>query len=229
VKVVRTRRGIRLVQRGIVLSEVLERPGPTNTLFVVLAAAVSALAPGPRVAILGFAAGGIVAPLRALGFHRPIAAVDRDTEGEALFRHLSDAWAGEVRVSKADAVEWLRRSGAPFDLILEDLTIERDDLYVTKPRATWETLPSLIARRLTPAGIAVVNLLPVPGMSWADLVSKARAPWRRACVALLADYENRIVLAGRHLEEAGVLSRRLRGALRALGSSQADQVTVRTL
>jgi hypothetical protein len=224
--VVRTKRGFRLVQGGLVLSEVRDHPGPTHTLFDALAACIAALAPGERVAMLGFAAGGVVAPLRAMGFGHPLQAVDLDTEQVGLFRHVSDAWAGEVRVAQADAVEWLKRSGGGWHLLLDDLSVETSQ-GVTKPRVTWEKVPSLAARRLAPGGVFVCNLLPVPGIPWSDLVARVRAPWRRAAVVHLEEYENRFVLAGRSLEPPGTLSRRIRRALRSIQSTQAELVSVR--
>ncbi|MEC9081308.1 MAG: hypothetical protein VYE44_05980, partial [Verrucomicrobiota bacterium] len=62
-----TGRGARLVQNGSVLSEVLAQPGPTNSVFDALAALVRLFSPGARVGLLGFAGGGIIAPLRAMG------------------------------------------------------------------------------------------------------------------------------------------------------------------
>ena len=108
VKVVRTRRGIRLVQQGLVLSEIRTTPGPTDSLFDVLAATIAALAPGPDVALLGFAGGGLVAPLRAMGFGHPLEAVDLSLVGEALFRAHSGPWVGRVTVHEDEASRWLR-------------------------------------------------------------------------------------------------------------------------
>jgi hypothetical protein len=226
VRIVRTRRGFRLVSRGLVLSEVRDRPGPTHTLFDVLAAAVSALSPGPRVALLGFAAGGLVAPLRAMGFEGPIEAVDLDVAALGLFRHVCDRWAGEVRVAQADAVEWLRRPARTWDLVLDDLSVEAEG-EIVKPGATWSRLPHLAARRLAPGGVFVANLLPLPGVPWPDLVDRALEPWRRKRVVHLDDYENRIALAGRALPEAAEISRRLRATLRSIGSAQAGRLSVR--
>jgi spermidine synthase len=228
VRIVRTKRGIRVIQGGLVLSEVLGRPGATNTLFDVLAAAIPALAPGPRVALLGFAAGGVVAPLRAMGWRHSLAAVDLDVTGETHFRHLSDAWAGQVSVARADAAEWLRRRGKPFDAVLEDLSIATDLGIVTKPRMTFDLLPRLVARRLAPTGVAIVNLLPVPGVRWADAVARVRSPWRSAVVVTLDEYENRVVIAGKELPSAASVSRRLRERLRAIGSTQASLISVRS-
>jgi hypothetical protein len=228
VRIVRTRRGLRVLERGLVLSEVLARPGPTNTLFDVLAAAVAGLARGPRVAVLGFAAGGVVAPLRAMGWRHPLAAVDLDVTGETHFRHLSDAWAGRVSVARADAAEWLERRGAPFDAVLEDLSVLTHFGVVTKPRTTLDLLPALIARRLAPGGVAIVNLLPIPGIRWSAAVARVRAPWRRAVVVRPHDYENRVVIAGPRLPPAAAVSRILRERLRAIGSDQAARLAVRS-
>ena len=76
-RIVRLRRRARILDGPDVLSEILDHPGPTDTMFDVLAACVAAFAPGPRVAILGFAGGGIVAPLRAMGFAAPTVAQGR--------------------------------------------------------------------------------------------------------------------------------------------------------
>ena len=45
-RVERTRRGARIIEDDVVLSEVLAQPGATHSLFDVLAAAVGTLAPG---------------------------------------------------------------------------------------------------------------------------------------------------------------------------------------
>ncbi|NIP94518.1 MAG: hypothetical protein GWO24_14175, partial [Akkermansiaceae bacterium] len=66
-KLRRCARGACLEQHGCVLSEILEEPGSTHSVFDVLAAAVAVFSPGRRVAVLGFAGGGMMAPLRKLG------------------------------------------------------------------------------------------------------------------------------------------------------------------
>jgi spermidine synthase len=228
VKVVRTRRGLRLVEGDVVLSELLAQPGPTHTLFDVLAACVAALAPGPRVALLGFAAGGIIAPLRAMGFRDAIEAVDLDPTGERLFRELSGSWAMDVRVARMDAAEWLAREGPPFDLIVEDLSVP-GPLGTVKPAATFGPLPGLVRGRLRPSGVAVTNLLPLPGERWGPMVVGVAKPHARAAVLDLDEYENRFVLAGADLPEAPELSRRVRASLDSIGSVQARRIRVRTL
>jgi len=224
-RVVRTRGGARLIQAGTVLSEVLAAPGPTHTLFDVLAATVAALSPGPRVALLGFAAGGIVAPLCAMGFSHRIEAVDLSLEGEGLFRKFAGDWAGPVHLAHADAWEWLHRERVAYDLILEDLFFE-GSRGMTKPDVSLRALPGLIRRRLTPRGVAVINTLPVPGVSWRGVFAPLARPFPEACIVELYEYENRILVAGSSLGGARDVSRRLRSTLRGIRSKQAERIAV---
>jgi hypothetical protein len=226
VRIVRTRRGLRLLENDVILSELLAEPGPTHCLFDVLAACVAALAPGPRMALLGFAGGGVVAPLRAMGFGHPIEAVDHDPSGEALFRGLAASWAGDGRVAPMDAIDWLRRSGGPFDIIVEDLSVPGPGTTV-KPRASFDGLPALVRSRLGPGGIAVTNVLPQPGTPWDALLGPVARPHARAAVVELDEYENRIVIGGAALPEPAALARRVRRALDSIGSVQARRVRFR--
>jgi hypothetical protein len=228
VRIVRTRRGARIEQEGLVLSEVLKRPGPTHTLFDVLAAAVASLARGPRAALLGFAAGGVIAPMRALGYGHPIEAVDLSLEGEALFRELSTPWCGAVHVHRGEASNWLRRRKQSFDVMLEDLSEPRDD-DVTKPAVSLDVLPALMKVRLRPRGLVVCNVLPVPRWPWTRLLPHLAAPYAQAQVVILDEWENRVLLLGDDLEPAHRTSRLMRRGLRAIGSREAEQFQVRTL
>lgn len=227
-KIVKTRRGLRLLEDDAILSELLARPGPTHCLFDVLAACVKALAPGPRVALLGFAGGGVVAPLRAMGFPHAIEAVDLDPTGEKLFRELSRHWAGDVRVARMDALDWISRHSAEFDVIVEDLSVP-SPAGTVKPAASFAALPALVHGRLKPEGVAVTNVLPQPGSSWDALIGPVAGPYARAAVIDLLEYENRIVIGGAALAETADLSRRIRAALDAIGSVQARKIAVRTL
>ena len=227
-KIVRTRRGARIVEDGLVLSEIRSTPGPTDSLFDVLAVCLAALSPGPRTAVLGFAGGGVVAPLRAGGFGHPLLAVDLSREGERLFRSISGPWVGEVTVAEEDAVGWLRRQRRPFDAILEDLSV-RTSLGVTKPAASLQTLPALMRARVTPRGLAVTNTLPIPGTPWTALQEDLAAPWAHAAVVHLEEYENRVILASEQPLEARTVSRALRRHLEAIGSDQATRIAVRGL
>jgi len=227
-KIVRSRRGARLVEGRDVLSHVLARPGSSGGVFDVLAACVAGLAPGPRLAMLGFAGGGVVAPLRAMGFASPIEAVDLSREGEPVFRELSRDWAGIVRLTQAEASAWLRRRTRRYDAILEDLTVWSPQGAV-KPSVSLEVLPELVHDRLTHAGIAVVNILPMPGTSWPALLARFAAPYAKTYVVLLPEYENRILVGGDHLLRVRHGAARIRTALRRIRSRQAGRIRLRTL
>lgn len=222
-KIVKTPRGLKMVEGDAVLSELLAEPGPTHCLFDVLAACVEALAPGPRVGLLGFAGGGIMAPLRAMGFPDAIEAVDLDPTGEALFRALSGSWAREVRVARMDALAWLARE-QPFDVIVEDLSVT-GDAGTVKPEVSFGALPALVKSRLRPEGVAVTNLLPQPGASWDSLIAPVARIHDRACVLELAEHENRIVVAGA-IPDTADLSKRVLTSLYRIGSVQARKVRV---
>ncbi len=226
-RIVRLRRRARIVDGRDILSEVLDHPGPTDTMFDVLAACIAALASGPRVVVLGFAGGGVVAPLRAMGFGTPLTAVDLSLRGERLFRELSGSWVGRVDVIRSDAASWLIRRRTRYDLILEDLSVPSTDEAV-KPVISLDTLPELMQQRLRPRGIAVTNVLPVPGSPWRPVLEHLAAPFQRAHVVHLDDYVNRILLAGA-LPAAAAVSRALREALARIGSLQAGRLSVREL
>ncbi len=210
------------------LSEVRCAPGPTHDLFDLLAAAVVALAPGPRLALLGFAAGGVLAPLRGLGWSHPVEAVDLDLGGVALFRELCGSWAGRVRVEQGDALDWLVRRRRRFDAILEDLSVPGVE-GGTKPPVSLDGLPELIPRRLAPGGVAVVNLLPVPGMGWGEIAAAAGAHYPARLLVEFELWENRVLLGGEALPPAREAGRLLRERLRLLGSRETHRLRVRTL
>src|SRR5437867_876814 len=143
IRVVRDGGGLRLLEGDAVLSRVMARPGPTHMPFDVLAACVAALSPGRRALLLGFAGGGTVAALRAMGWRHPIDAVDLSLEGHAHFREHSGPWSGPVRVVRAEAGAFLRRAGPRWDTILEDLSVS-DGGTITKPEVSLGPLPALM-------------------------------------------------------------------------------------
>lgn len=212
-----TRRGLRLVHGRHVLSEVLARPGPTHSVFDVLAATVAALSNGPRVLLLGFAGGGMIAPLRALGCTERVDGVDLDLTGVRLFRRVGRDWSGEVRVVKEDALAAVKRERrVPF--VIEDLSVQLDDGDVVKPPISFSPLPGLIARRLAADGAAVFNLLPQPGRTWLSLEREVAAPFAAVRVIHLEEFENRILIGARALPDPAALGYQLRGVLELIGS-----------
>jgi hypothetical protein len=228
VRIFPTRRGARVIQHGTVLSEVLDAPGPTHSVADVVAAILHLLSPGPRVAMLGFAAGGLLAPLRKLGSEHEIDAVDISDGGFHLFERLMSPWAGEVRFVQSEASEWLQREGENYHAILDDLSIGQDG-DVIKPEISWERLPGLMKRRLHPGGLAISNLLRPPQCSWKTGLCRAANLHSAAIVVEVEGYENRILVARDLPLLPREFSRKLRGALRALSSRLAGRVRVRTL
>jgi spermidine synthase len=225
-KIRETRRGARLSHGRHVISEVLRDPGPTHSVFDVLAAGVSILSGSDAsVAMLGFAGGGMIAPLRALGAQQRIYAVDLSLEGAEVFRRLCAAWAGEVKVDRSDAVAWLTRQRVLFDAIVEDLSVEVQG-DVQKPAVSMETLPALIAQRLQPHGVCLINALPVPGLSWRDEILLLTEAYAEVRVVHFRDYENRIVIGASQLATARELGRELSAALQRMRSRLVGKVRV---
>lgn len=227
VKVVQHRDGARLVDGECVISEMRAQPGPTHCLFDALAATVPALAAGPRVLMLGFAGGGVMAPLRAAGWNHPVEAVDLDLDGERIFRNMSREWSGSTEVHQADALRWLQdHPDRRFDLVMEDLSVRDADL-ITKPPVSYGPLPGEILRHLAPHGIAVINALPVRGKSWRNLLAELAAPYGEVVMVVFEQWENRLLIAGPRLWDARTVSRRLRAVLDRIGSRQRKRMSVR--
>lgn len=211
------------------LSEILAEPGPTHSVFDVLGA-VGALRPSyQRIAMLGFAAGGMIAPLRALASDAAVRAVDLDVSRVPLFQELCGEWAGDVKVVREDAAKWLRRQKTKFNVVVEDLSIELAE-DVGKPKVSFTTLPPLIRKRVAPGGLAVVNVLPMAGWTWHEVTDALVHPWRGVGAQIVfSEYVNRFVVVGDGVESAFELSRLLRSRLRAIGSEIAEKFSVHAL
>ena len=222
-----TKHGLRLSQHGVVISELRTSPGPTHSVFDVLAAVIAVLAPAGRIGMLGFAGGGMMAPLRQLGVAAVIESVDLDRAGYDLFRQHCAPWAGGVKWQQADAAAWLRRQRRGFSLLLDDLSVPQDG-DVSKPDISWTVLPRLIRQRLQPRGVGVFNLLPAAGGA-RHLDLKPILGWFAAArIIHLDEFENRILITGDALPTARRLSLQLRSALAGLRSRQAGRILVRT-
>lgn len=225
-----TKHGLRLSQHGVVISELRTSPGPTHSVFDVLAATIAVLAPGGRIGVLGFAGGGMMAPLRGLGLTAAIDSVDLDREGYDLFRQHCPEWARGVNWQQADAVTWLRQQPRGFDLLLDDLSMPQDD-DVFKPAICWDVLPKLMRQRIRPGGFGVFNLLPAAGGTWKTdlkrLLKHHRRPPGCAQIVHLDDFENHILITGDVLPTPRELGSQLRQSLQRLRSRQAERLHVR--
>ena len=226
-EITKTEHGLRMSQHGVVISELRTTPGPTHSIADILAALIRVLKPQGRIGVLGFAGGGMQAPLCALGVETRVDAVDLDRMGWDLFRWHCPEWVRRVRWKKADAVQWLRAQPADFDLLIEDLSVP-DGGDVFKPSITWDVLPPLIRDRLTPGGIAVFNLLPPPGGVWLRDVERIARTFGGARSVSFDDFTNRILIAGKSIPPVRELGAMLRAALRRLRSRQAGRIHLRT-
>jgi hypothetical protein len=218
--------GVWMEQHGCVLSKVLAQPGPTHSVFDVLAAAVVVCSPGPRVAMLGFAGGGMMAPLRKMGGEHAVSAVDLDDAGHRLYSGIVGDWGGALEFTRADAVKWLRGQRRKFDAIVEDLSVPTDG-DVVKPEVSWQVLPGVMRRKVKAGGLTVMNLLPTPGVTWDEMMIACRRDDVPGCVVAFGEYYNRVLIQGKMVEETRVTGGKLRKALRGMGSQIAEGMTVR--
>lgn len=227
-QVTRTKHGLRLSQHGVVISELRTSPGPTHSVFDVLAALLVLLRPTGRIGVLGFAGGGMMAPLRALDMKTPFVTVDLDRESYALFCQHCPDWVKGAVWAHGEAVAWLRQQTSAFDLLLDDLSIPQNG-DVVKPEICWRELPDLMRQKLKRDGIAIFNLVSPPDEGWRGGLEKITKKFPQARIIRLDDFENRLVLAATELPSARVLSNGLRKLLHQIGSRQANRWHIRSL
>lgn len=215
-----------MVQNGLVLCELPREPGPAHSVWDVMACAVRLFAPGSRMAMLGFAGGGMVGSMRALGCEQEVHGIDLWSGGFEIFREVATDWSGAVNFAHEDAAEWLRRDRVPFDVIVEDLSVPlRDD--VVKPSISWMELPALIRRRVKKGGVVINNLLPTPGISWANQIEACRVG--PGVEVGFENFFNRVLIQGEQVGNARSCGPRLRQLMRELGSELSDSLKIRTL
>lgn len=220
-----TKHGLRLSQHGVVISELRTSPGPTHSVFDGLAAVIAVLAPPGRIGVLGFAGGGMMAPLRGLGVTSVIDSVDLDRASYDLFRQHCPQWTSGVTWQQAEAVAWLRPQPAEFGLLMDDLSVpQAGDVF--KPAISWNVLPELMRQRLRSGGFGVFNLLPAPGGTWNSDLTRIVGLFATARMITLNEFENRILITGDALPTARELGAQVRGALHRLRSRQATRIRV---
>ena len=224
----RTKIGLRLSQHGVVLSELRTSPGPTHSVFDVLAAVVATVAPTGRIGVLGFAGGAMMAPLRGLGVATAIDSVDLERAGYDLFREHCRGWAGQVNWQQTDAAEWLRQQPKNFGVLVDDLSVPSNG-DVIKPAITWEVLPELIRDRLAPGGVGVFNLLVPPSGKWFPELTRIANLFKTAHLIDLDEFENRILVGGDDLSDVREFGVQLRLTLRRVRSRHATRIHVRNL
>ncbi len=219
--------GIRLSQHGVVISEVRLKPGPTHSVFDVLAGLIAILRPSGRLGILGFAAGGMLAPLRGLGCEVGVDGVDLDPASYDVFQKYCSSWAGDLCWEQADAVAWLGRRRGKYSVLVDDLSVPMSG-DVFKPDVSWEVIPTLMRRRLGRGGVAIFNCLPGPDGRIPSVFAERVAALGPALVILMDDFENKVVMAGPGTPSARWVGKELRSALRRIGSLQSARLQVRS-
>lgn len=228
VKIVPTANGADLIRGGATLSEVLRAPGPTHSVFDVIAAVVAAFTPAAaEVALLGFAGGGIVAPLRAMECDATIRGVDLDLSGVEVFERLCGSWCGEVSVEEAEAYAFLapRRK---WSAIVDDLSV-LGPKGETKPAVSLERLPQRMRKRTRAGGFVLHNVLDVPGRPFSRMEAELASHWPCAVSIRVAQHVNRLVLAAEALPPAREINARLNLELARIGSGMQQGIAVRTL
>lgn len=223
-----TPRGARLLHAGHVVSEILSAPGPTHSLFDLMAACAVTLAGGARLALLGFGGGGVVAPLRALGWHGAIQAVDLSLDPVLAYTQVAGPDLGPVHVTIEDAARWLRARRRPWDAIVEDLSLpDGDDLVMPQP--CFDPLPALIASRLARRGVAIVNVFSPGRPGWSATLARLVPRGLEARVVHPGEFDHRLLIVGRSLPSPARISRSIRAALASIRSRQRDRFSVRGL
>jgi hypothetical protein len=182
-------------------------------------------------ALLGFAAGGMLAPLRAMGWAHPLCAVDIDDQGFNVFRDLCGSWCGNVRLEQAEACAWLHRQPGHWDALIEDLSVPHEG-DIIKPECVWSALPPLMAHALAPGGTALCNLLHPGSGAWdhgLQAVARPFGPHATAHVVHLGDFENRLLITSTAPLPSRSLSFRMKSLLQRIGSRQAGRFSIRAL
>jgi hypothetical protein len=226
VDITKTKHGLRLSQHGVVISELRLTAGPTHSVFDVLAALVVQFQSRGRIGMMGFAGGGMMAPLAALKLEARLDVVDLNQASYDLFRRHCPDWAKRVNWNQADAGVWLKQQRQSFGVLLDDLSIPVPG-DVIKPELCWTTLPALMQQRLSRSGVAIFNLLPQLGNRWNPELAQLRGQFPNARIIHLDDFVNRVLIAGREIPAPRELGRMLRQALRDIGSRQAERLLVR--
>src|SRR4051812_20750140 len=96
---------------GTIVTECRREPGPTHHAFDVAAALIHILRPHQKVALLGFAMGGMCAPLRFLNDRVEVDGVDLTATGFQTFRKLAARWGARTRFHQNEASAWLKKKG----------------------------------------------------------------------------------------------------------------------
>jgi spermidine synthase len=143
------------------------------------------------VLLLGLGGGSAARVVRAVAPGARIVAVEIDPRVVRLAREWFDLDALGVEVVVADAREYLTRARARFDAVLEDVFVGAGRA-ARKPEGL--PLPGLAraARRVRPGGVLASNALD----EWREVHAALRGLFPRVVRIDVADYDNRVFVAG---------------------------------
>jgi len=167
------------------------KPGSdtTGSVWDAIAAGILALPPARRrnVLLLGLGGGSAARIVRAVAPEARITGVEIDPDVVALARRWFDLDALGVNVVIADAREFLVRTRARYDAILEDCFIGPED-ELAKPEGIPEPAFTRAASRLRPGGVLVSNAL-----DEAPAIADAIGAHFRSVVRIgIDEYENQV-------------------------------------
>jgi spermidine synthase len=178
----------------------------TGSVWDALAAAPVALPPARRrsVLLLGLGGGSAARVVRAVAPGARIVAVEIEPRVVRLAREWFDLDALGVEVVIADAREYVARARARFDAVLEDVFIG-SGRAARKPEGL--PLPGLAraARLVRPGGVLASNALD----EWREVHAALRSLFPRVVRIDVADYDNRVFVAGRAPLSGSALRRRV--------------------
>jgi hypothetical protein len=87
----------------------------------------------------------------------------------------------------------------------------------------------VLFRSLTATGVAVINVLPVPELTWDQLLVQLAGNATAAQVVHCEDYVNRVLITGQQLPSARATAAAVREPLRRIRSRQQARITVQNL
>jgi hypothetical protein len=197
--IVRDHEGVKLLAHGLLYAVHPPTPEMTPAPWIGLAAApflvrrpTAASAPPLRVGLLGYGGGTVARLLRRVDPRMSLVGVDLDsTLVELGRRHLDGAVPG-VRMHLEDAADFLRRPGAPFDALLDDLYAPVDG-QLGRP-AEARDIPRLARARLNSGGVYAVNLRSPGGLEERLVLRNLRTAFRHVRLIYTREYAHKVAV-----------------------------------
>lgn len=197
--IVRDREGVKLLAHGTLYAVHPSTPRETPAPWIALAAAPF-MAPSPRaerrrplrVGLLGYGGGTVARLLRAADPSLQLFGVDLDSTLIELGRKFLAGGVPGVRLRLEDAATWLRRPGAPFDALLDDLYAPVDGALGRPAEA--RDIPLLARRRLNSGGVYAVNLRSPGGAEERLVLRNLRTAFPHVRLIYTREYAHRVAV-----------------------------------